>query len=76
MSFVDVITRKRDGRVLSRGEIDTFVTGVTSATIPDYQASALLMAIVLRGMTHEETAWLTDAMARSGERIEIGRAHV
>ena len=71
MSFVDVITRKRDGRVLSRGEIDTFVTGVTSATIPDYQASALLMAIVLRGMTHEETAWLTDAMARSGERIDL-----
>ena len=71
MSFVDVITRKRDGRVLSREEIETFVTGVTAASIPDYQASALLMAIVLRGMTHEETAWLTDAMARSGERIDL-----
>jgi pyrimidine-nucleoside phosphorylase len=71
MSFVDVITRKRDGRVLSREDIETFVTGVTAATIPDYQASALLMAIVLRGMTHEETAWLTDAMARSGERIDL-----
>ena len=71
MSFVDVITRKRDGRVLSREDIDTFVTGVTAATIPDYQASALLMAIVLRGMTHDETAWLTDAMARSGERIDL-----
>ncbi len=64
MSFVDVITRKRDGCMLPREEIETFVTGVTAATIPDYQASALLMAIVLRGMTDEETAWLTDAMAR------------
>jgi pyrimidine-nucleoside phosphorylase len=71
MSFVDVITRKRDGRVLSREDIETFVTGVTAGSIPDYQASALLMAIVLRGMTHEETAWLTDAMARSGERIDL-----
>ena len=71
MSFVDVITRKRDGRVLSREDIEAFVTGVTAATIPDYQASALLMAIVLRGMTDEETAWLTDAMARSGERIDL-----
>ena len=71
MSFVDVITRKRDGRVLSREDIESFVTGVTAGSIPDYQASALLMAIVLRGMTHEETAWLTDAMARSGERIDL-----
>ena len=71
MSFVDVITRKRDGRVLSREDIESFVTGVTTGSIPDYQASALLMAIVLRGMTHEETAWLTDAMACSGERIDL-----
>ncbi len=71
MSFVDIITRKRDGRVLSREDIETFVTGVTAASIPDYQASALLMAIMLRGMTHEETAWLTDAMARSGDRIDL-----
>src|SRR4249920_2892670 len=71
MSFVDVITRKRDGRVLSREDVEAFVTGVTAASIPDYQASALLMAIVLRGMTLQETAWLTDAMARSGERIDL-----
>jgi pyrimidine-nucleoside phosphorylase len=71
MSFVDVITRKRDGRVLSREDIETFVTGVTAASIPDYQASALLMAIVLRGMTLQETVWLTEAMARSGERIDL-----
>ena len=71
MSFVDVITKKRDGRVLSRDEIETFVAGLASATIPDYQVSALLMAIVIRGMTHEETAWLTDAMTRSGERVDL-----
>jgi pyrimidine-nucleoside phosphorylase len=71
MSFVDVITRKRDGHALSREDIETFVTGVTTASIPDYQASALLMAIVVRGMTDDETAWLTEAMARSGDRIDL-----
>ena len=71
MGFVDTITKKRDGRGLSQAEIDTFVTGVTTGTVPDYQASALLMAIVLQGMTDQETAWLTDAMARSGERIDL-----
>jgi pyrimidine-nucleoside phosphorylase len=71
MRFVDAIARKRDGRVLSRDEIDAFVRGVTEGTVPDYQASALLMAIVLRGMTDEETAWLTDAMVRSGDRVDL-----
>src|SRR5688572_13762621 len=71
MSFVEVIARKRDGHALSREEIDRFVEGVTAGNIPDYQASALLMAIVLRGMTDEETAWLTDAMVRSGTRLEL-----
>ena len=71
MSFVDVIANKRDGRALSREEIDWFVAGVTAARIPDYQASALLMAIVLRGMTPQETAWLTDAMVRSGDRVDL-----
>jgi thymidine phosphorylase len=51
---------------LRRDEIEHFVTGVTNRTIPDYQAAALLMAIVLRGMTADETAQLTDAMVRSG----------
>src|SRR5262249_83139 len=59
---VDIITSKRDGRALSRDEIRFFVAGVTEGTLPDYQASALLMAILLRGMDAEETAWLTDAM--------------
>src|SRR6267143_1356358 len=71
MRIVDVIAKKRDGEALSREEIDFFVCGVTSATVPDYQSSALLMAIVIRGMTRQETAWLTDAMVRSGERVDL-----
>ena len=71
MPFVDIIARKRDGQALSREDIDTFVTGVTSGAIPDYQASALLMAIVIRGMNDEETGWLAGAMARSGERVDL-----
>ncbi len=71
MPFVDIIARKRDGRALSREDIETFVTGVTSGAIPDYQASALLMAIVIRGMNDEETGWLAGAMARSGERVDL-----
>src|SRR5687767_12456092 len=66
---VDLIRRKRDGRALTRQEIEYFVSGVTDGTIPDYQASALLMAIVLRGMSPVETAWLTGAMVRSGTRM-------
>ena len=71
MQFVDVIARKRDGQALPREAIDRFVEGVVRGTIPEYQASALLMAIVLRGMTDDETAWLTDAMVRSGDRIDL-----
>jgi pyrimidine-nucleoside phosphorylase len=68
---VDIITSKRDGRALSREEIRVFVAGVTEGTLPDYQASALLMAILLRGMNVEETAWLTDAMVHSGVRVDL-----
>src|SRR5712692_6580112 len=71
MRAVDLITKKRDGRSLSRAEIGVFVKGVTDGTLPDYQASALLMAILLRGMTTEETAWLTDAMVHSGVRVDL-----
>jgi pyrimidine-nucleoside phosphorylase len=71
MPFVDVIARKRDGHALSHEDIDAFVTGVTSGAIPDYQASALLMAIVLRGMNDEETGWLAGAMANSGDRVDL-----
>jgi pyrimidine-nucleoside phosphorylase len=68
---VDVIIKKRGGSVLSREEIDFFVEGATSGAVPDYQTSALLMAILLRGMTPEETASLTDAMVRSGVRLDL-----
>jgi pyrimidine-nucleoside phosphorylase len=71
MRFVDVIRAKRDGAALERDVIEAFVTGVTDGSLPAYQVSALLMAIVLRGMTADETAWLTDAMARSGTRLDL-----
>lgn len=61
-----VIARKRDGHALSREEIQAFVRGATDGSWADYQLSALLMAIFLRGMTPEETAHYTDAMMRSG----------
>ena len=70
MRAADLIRQKRDGGSLDRPAIDAFVTGVTSGTMPDYQASALLMAIFLRGMSDAETAALTDAMVRSGVRME------
>jgi pyrimidine-nucleoside phosphorylase len=71
MRVVDVIAKKRDGGTLSREEIELFVNGVTCGTLPDYQASALLMAIVLRGMTIEETSWLTDSIVNSGARVDL-----
>jgi pyrimidine-nucleoside phosphorylase len=66
MRSVDVIGGKRDGRALTREEIDLFVSGVTSGAWPDYQASALLMAIVIRGMTDppgSPTPWFGRANA-------------
>jgi len=71
MRVVDVIAKKRDGDALSREEIELFVNGVTCGTLPDYQASALLMAIVLRGMTIEEISWLTDSIVNSGTRVDL-----
>ena len=61
-----IIARKRDGHALTREEIGAFVRGATDGSWADYQLSALLMAIFLRGMTPEETAHYTDAMMRSG----------
>lgn len=72
MSAVDVIRRKRDGGTLAPDEIRSFVAGATDGSWADYQVSALLMAIVLRGMDLDEAAVLTDAMVRSGQRLELG----
>ncbi len=68
---IDVIRRKRDGEELSRNEIESLVSSYTRDEIPDYQVSAWLMAVVLRGMTRPETAALTDAMLRSGEVLDL-----
>ena len=68
---IDVIRKKRDGGELSRGEIESVVNAYTREDIPDYQVSAWLMAVVLRGMTRAETAALTDAMLRSGEVLDL-----
>jgi pyrimidine-nucleoside phosphorylase len=68
---VDVIRKKRDGVELSRSEIESLVNAYTLGEIPDYQVSAWLMAVVLRGMTRPETAALTDAMLRSGEVLDL-----
>jgi len=68
---IDVIRKKRDGLELSRSEIQALIDGYTRDKIPDYQISAWLMAVVLRGMTRAETAALTDAMLHSGEVLDL-----
>jgi len=68
---IDLIRKKRDGAVLSTAEIGYLVNGCTSGDIPDYQMAAWLMAVVLRGMTREETAALTHAMLHSGEVLDL-----
>ena len=71
MRAVDVIRQKRDGGPLSGDAIRAFVSGVTDASWPDYQVSALLMAIVWRGMSLDEASALTDAMVSSGTRLDL-----
>jgi pyrimidine-nucleoside phosphorylase len=71
MRSVDIILKKRGGGALGPDEIEFFVQGLTAGSLPDYQASALLMAILLRGMTPEETTNLTEAMIRSGSRVDL-----
>jgi pyrimidine-nucleoside phosphorylase len=68
---IDVIRKKRDGRELSRAEIESLVRGYTDGTIPDYQVSAWLMAALLRGLSRAETAALTDAMLHSGKVMDL-----
>lgn len=71
MRMYDIIAKKRDGGELSLEELQFAVTGYTDGSIPDYQMSALLMAIYLNGMTKRETAQLTDCMARSGDMVDL-----
>lgn len=71
MRFVDIIEKKRDGHALTKEEITFFINGYTNGEIPDYQASALLMAIYFEDMTDEERANLTMAMVASGDQINL-----
>lgn len=71
MRMYDVIANKRDGKKLTKEEIDFFITGYTNNEVPDYQASALAMAIFLQGMDAEETTYLTSAMMHSGDTIDL-----
>ncbi len=71
MKAVDIIIKKRDRKVLSREEIEFFVRGFTRGEIPDYQVAAWAMAVMLNGMTEQETTDLTLAMAYSGEVLDL-----
>ena len=71
MRMYDIIKKKRDGGELTTEEIGFFIRGVTDGSIPDYQISALCMAIWFRGMTVRETCDLTFAVRDSGERVDF-----
>ncbi|MFQ7078097.1 MAG: hypothetical protein ACLRSW_09305 [Christensenellaceae bacterium] len=71
MRMYDVIRKKRDGGELSENEIGFFVRGYTRGEIPDYQASALLMAAYLKGLSFAETDALTREIIRSGTTLDL-----
>ena len=71
MNILEIISKKRDSKELSKEEIEYFVKGYTEGEIQDYQASALVMAIYINGMTIEETTNLTLAMAYSGDVLDL-----
>ena len=71
MRMYDLIMKKRKGEELTTEEINFFVDGFTKGEIPDYQASALLMAIFFNKMNKRETADLTNAMVESGDKIDL-----
>ena len=73
MRMVDLIEKKRDGEILTKDEIQYFIRGVSNGSIPDYQTSAFLMAVLFQGMNEEETSFLTDAMEHSGETINLSK---
>lgn len=73
MNILEIIEKKRDNKKLTKEEIEYFIKGYTDGTIADYQASALVMAIFLNGMTDEEITNLTIAMANSGEILDLSK---
>lgn len=73
MRMIDIIEKKRNGMSLTKEEIDFFINGYVDGNIPDYQVSALLMAIYFQQMTDEELTNLTFAMLNSGEKIDLSK---
>ena len=71
MRIVDLIEKKKQGKILSKEEISFIITSLMNESAPDYQISAFLMAIYFQGLTKEETAYLTEAMINSGETIDF-----
>ena len=75
MRVVDLIEKKQAGLALSQEEINFLIAGYTDGTIPDYQMSALAMAIYFQGMTEEEASYLTMSMVKSGDEIDLSAIH-
>lgn len=73
MRVVELIEKKQHGKALTKQEIDFLIKGYTEETIPDYQMSALLMAIYFKDMTPDERLWLTRAMVKSGDTIDLSK---
>jgi pyrimidine-nucleoside phosphorylase len=73
MDMLEIIRKKKHGEELSKGEIEYMISGFTSGAIPDYQMSAFAMAVYFKGMTDAETAALTEAIARSGDMLDLSR---
>lgn len=71
MRIYDIIQKKRDGKALENEEIEYFVSGFTNDSIPDYQISALLMAIFIKGMDKRELTTMTKAMMESGDTVDL-----
>lgn len=71
MRMYDLIAKKKQGTPLSETEIREMIAGYTEGAIPDYQMAAMAMAIYFQGMNREETAWLTHAMAHSGDTVDL-----
>ena len=73
MRFYDIIDKKKNKQALSKEEIDFFIKGVVDGSIPDYQISSLIMAIYLNGMNNTELSYLTEAMAYTGDVLNIDK---